>query len=135
MRSASAGPTVGLPLVHWLVQSNTSTQVPKPAYAATPPETAAGAGLAGATRRRGAAVTVGRGFGAVDGGGGASVVGGGGGTVVVVEVVVVVGSATAARSSGIVWTTWPHPWRASATSNTATTDQRTRPYMLLSYDA
>src|SRR5437762_5868730 len=130
MRSASPGPTVGLPLVHWLVQSNTSTQVPKPTYAATPPETAGAAGV-GVARRRGAAVAGGRGLGTVEGGGGGAVVGGGGGRVVVVEVVVVVGSATAARSSGIVeWMTWPHPWRANATSITATSGQRTRLFMV-----
>jgi len=76
-------------------------------------------------------VAGGRGLGTVEGGGGGAVVGGGGGRVVVVEVVVVVGSATAARSSGIVeWMTWPHPWRANATSITATSGQRTRLFMV-----
>ena len=89
------------------------------------------AGLGAA--RRGAAVTAGLGFGAVGGRGGAVEGGGGGSVVVVVDVLVVVGSATAARSSGIaVWTTWPHPWRANATSNTATSGQRTRLFIVLS---
>src|SRR3954447_12047994 len=99
IRSTSAVPTDGLPFVHWLVQSKTSTQVPNPTYAVTPPVIADRAGFAAA--RPGAAVTAGRGLGAVAGVGAAVVGGGGGGSVVVVvDVLVVVGSATAARSSG-----------------------------------